>query len=334
MNMIPLKFAALLCLFALVGCGERSEIVVVPPLDGATVHQVLFATNRAANGRLFGAARSSETTYGIVNVSVPPEHEVGVVEYPGHSAKGQASFGIVDAATTKDPTAFEQLLQQQVALRPKGRRRAVVFVHGYNNTFAEALYMNTQIIHDYKSQDIPILFSWPSAGENLGYLQDRDSVMFSRSALETVLEQIDGSGIESFVIVAHSIGSQLVMEALRQHAIRNKGTQWPKLDGVVLVSPDIDIEMFEQQRADMGGLPKPFVVIGSGNDRLLALSGVINGNSVRLGMVEDASILANADATVVSSSFATHLFSANHTTAFASPEMIALLKGFDVVDAE
>jgi esterase/lipase superfamily enzyme len=279
--------------------------------------------------RLFGAARSSITSYGTAVVSVPPDHKVGVVEYPGKSADAKAAFGITQAATSQNPAAFDHIVAERVAARPLGNRRAVVFVHGYNNTFSEALYMNAQIVHDYQSPDIPVLFSWPSAGENLSYLQDRESVMLSRSALEALLDRLSASGIESFTIVGHSIGSQLVMEALRQHAIRNGGKQWPKLAGVVLVSPDIDVEMFEQQRSDMGGLPQPFIVVGSGKDRLLPISGVINGNSLRLGLVEDTAVLASGDATVVSASFATEILSVNHTTAFASPAMIALLKGLE-----
>lgn len=325
--MVFLKSWPLIALLCLAACGERSDIVVVPEMTGATLHEVLFATNRAPDARLFGATRSSITTYGTAVVSVPPTHEVGVVEYPGKTANAKDAFGITHAETSQNPAAFDAVLAQRVAARAPGNRRAVVFVHGYNNTFSEALYMNAQIIHDYQSPDIPVLFSWPSAGENLGYLQDRESMMLSRSALEALLDKLSASGVESFTIVGHSIGSQLVMEALRQHAIRNGGKHWPDLAGVVLVSPDIDVEMFEQQRKDMGALPQPFIVVGSGKDRLLSISGVINGNSVRLGTVEDTAVLGNEDATVVSASFATELLSANHTTAFASPAMIAVLKG-------
>jgi esterase/lipase superfamily enzyme len=327
--MTILKSLPLIALLCLAGCGERSDIVVVPETQGATLHEVLFATNRAPDARLFGAARSSITTYGTAMVSVPPSHKTGVVEYPGKTADAQGGFGITEAATSQNPAAFDTVLAERLATRSPGNRRAVVFVHGYNNTFSEALYMNAQIIHDYQSPDIPVLFSWPSAGENLGYLQDRESMMLSRSALEALLDRLSASGVESFTIVGHSIGSQLVMEALRQHAIRSGGTHWPKLAGVVLVSPDIDVEMFQQQRDDMGGLPQPFIVVGSNKDRLLPVSGVINGNSMRLGLVEDAAILPNTDATVVSASFATGLLSVNHTTAFAAPEMIALLKSLE-----
>ncbi|WP_158623202.1 alpha/beta hydrolase [Pseudorhodobacter sp. E13] len=322
-------FAALALGLLLLGCGPRSAIVVVPQTQGATVHEVLFATNRAPSAQLFGAERSAQVSYGAVRVSVPPAHEPGRVEYPGEAADPQKHFGIVDARRAAEGAGFGALLAQQLATRAAKERRVTIFVHGYNNSFAEALYMNTQIIHDYQTRDIPLLFSWPSAGENLGYLQDRDSVLFSRSAFETVLDQVQASGVESFTIVAHSIGSQLVMEVLRQHAIRNGGAQWGKLAGVVLVSPDIDVEMFEQQAADMGSLPQPFVVVGSRNDQLLRFSGVLNGNRLRLGTVEDTAVLTRAKAQVVSASFATRKLSANHTTAFSSPDMIALLRALE-----
>jgi esterase/lipase superfamily enzyme len=322
------KLALIAALMFLTACAERAEVVMVPQVAGASVHEVLFATNRAPNARLFGNTRSATTSYGTARVSVPPAHEKGVVEYPTSTANPKTEFGILSAKTTQSAASFDTVLAQRVAARAKGNRRAVVYVHGYNNTFAEALYMNTQIIHDYQSPDIPVLFSWPSAGDNLGYLQDAGSVMYSRSALEALLDQLNASGVESFVIIGHSIGSQLVMEALRQHAIRNHGQTWSKLDGVLLVSPDIDVDNFEQQRKDMGGLPQPFVVVGSGKDRLLKISGVINGGEARLGTIEDTEVLGNDDATVVSASFATHMLSTNHTTAFTSPAMMALLQGY------
>lgn len=321
-------YVAGLSLLGLIGCGARSTVVVVPETASASVHTLLFATNRAPDNGMFGASRSDSATYGSVRVSVPPKHKVGVVEYPGTSADVQSKFGIVEAATTQSAVTFDQLLAQQAAQRDPGKRRVVIFVHGYNNTFAEALYMNTQIIHDYKSTDIPLLFSWPSGGENLGYMHDRDEVMSSRSAFEAVLDQVNAADVESFVIVGHSIGSQLVMETLRQHAIRGGGKAWAKLAGVLLVSPDIDVDVFEQLRKDMGGLPQPFMVIGSKNDRLLAISGVINGGSDRLGTVEDTAALSNDEATVISASFATSFWSANHTTAFASPDMMKLLDSY------
>jgi len=326
--MFHLKTLLSVCLLGLAGCAARSDAVFVPASPLATVHQLLFATNRAADENMFGATRSDQTTYGLVRVSVPPGHKVGVVEYPGKTADVKTEFGVVDAAATQKVAGFKRLIAEQSAKRKPGNRRMVVFVHGYNNTFAEALYMNTQIVHDYHSTDIPLLFSWPSGGENLGYLQDRVEILASRSAFEAVLDVVNSSDIESFVIVGHSIGSQLVMEALRQHAIRSKGKTWAKLAGVFLVSPDIGVELFEQQRKDMGALPQPFVVVGSQNDRLLAISGVINGGQVRLGELDDTAKLNNSDATVVSSSFATSLWSANHTTAFDSPDMMKLLLSY------
>jgi esterase/lipase superfamily enzyme len=77
-----LKIWPVLALLCLSACGERSEIVMVPQTQGAALHEVLFATNRAPDSRLFGATRSSITTYGAAMVSVPPTHKTGVVAAP------------------------------------------------------------------------------------------------------------------------------------------------------------------------------------------------------------------------------------------------------------
>lgn len=323
-------FLYLLAVFVVAACAARDEIVVVPARADATLHDVLYATNRAPNNRLFGDERSSVVSYGQIQVSVPSSHKLGVVEYPDkNNANPQSEFGIVEASATTETTGFARILQNQIDKRAAGKRTAIVYVHGFNNSFAEALYMNTQLLHDYGRKDIPVLFSWPSAGENLAYLHDRDSVMLSRSALESLLDQLEASDLEGFFIVGHSIGSQLIVEALRQHAIRNDGDQWSKLSGVMLVAPDIDVDLFEQQMVDMGGVPEPFFVVASENDRLLALSGIISGSAARLGAVDDPVRYGVGNATLMSATFASDIWSVNHTTAFTSPEMIAFLRSYN-----
>ncbi|MFT5785226.1 MAG: esterase/lipase superfamily enzyme [Ascidiaceihabitans sp.] len=328
MDVLLKTLVKLLMTLALAGCVAHGEAVVVPVTKDATLHDILFATNRVPNNQLYGNVRSNALSFGEICVSVPSGHRLGVVEYPDKSPDPQTNFGIVAAATTVDPRGFDQMLDKQISKRAKGERNAIVYVHGFNNSFAEALYMNAQLLHDYKRKDIPVMFSWPSAGENFAYLHDRDSIMFSRSALETLLDQLQASNIESFSIVGHSIGSQLVVEVLRQRAIRNNGAQWSKLRSTALVSPDIDVELFEQQAIDMGGLPQPFFVIASENDRLLQLSGILSGSNVRLGAIGDADRLDASDATLMSATFAADIWSSNHTTAFQSRDMIELLRAF------
>lgn len=291
-------------------------------------HKVLFATNRASNDHMFGTQRSDAISYGEVTVAVPPLHKIGVVEYPTQNPDPKADFGVITATTTQKASQFKTLLHNQIRTKPVNERTAVVYVHGFNNTFSEALFLNTQIMHDYDRPEIPVMFSWPSAGESLAYLHDRDSILASRSALETLLDQLQASDLERFILVGHSMGAHLVMETLRQHAIRTGQGQWSKLGMVALISPDIDLKVFEQQTAEMGGLPQPFLVVSSKNDRLLALSGIIS-STTRVGGINPSDTKITGDATVMSSTFATQLWSVNHTTAFTSPEMIAYLSAFE-----
>ncbi|MEP1765412.1 MAG: alpha/beta fold hydrolase [Sulfitobacter sp.] len=325
--MKPLIFA--LSLITVTGCATRDQIAMVPPVAGAVQHEVLFATNRSANARMFGETRSPHASFGQATVAVPPDHQLGVVEYPARPADPQSEFGLISAKTTTSIPAFEGLVNAQVAARSTNDRAAIVYVHGFNSTFAEALYLNTQLIHDYNRTEVPVLFSWPSSGSSLAYLYDHESVLTARSPLETLLDTLQRSDVESFSIVAHSMGSQLVMETLRQRAIRAGGQQWPKLSAVALVAPDIDVDVFAQLSEDMGGLPQPFAIIASQNDQLLSLSGVVNGSVARVGSLTPQEDLLRSQATLVSADFATEIWSSNHMTAFRSPEMITYLSAFE-----
>ncbi|MEH6644737.1 alpha/beta hydrolase [Sulfitobacter sp.] len=332
--MIKSYFLALLFI-ACTGCATRDQIAMVPPVEGAVQHTVLFATNRAPSNRMFNETRSLTTSYGEAIVAVPPEHEVGVVEYPATSSNPHSEFGVVHAGTTTDLGDFKKILTREVDKRASGNRSAIVYVHGFNSTFAEALYLNTQLMHDYERSEVPIMFSWPSSGQSLAYLHDHESILSARNPLEKLLETLEGSDLDSFTVVAHSMGSQLVMETLRQHAIRTGGRHWSKLNGVVLVSPDIDVQVFAQLSTDMGELPDPFIVIASKNDKLLSLSGVINGSKARVGgVISKDALPASSKATLVGASFATDVWSSNHMTAFRSPEMIRYLNAFETTMPE
>ena len=54
---------------------------------------------------------------------------------------------------------------------------ALVFVHGFNTTFDNALFRTAQIAYDLKFDGAPFVYSWPSQGQ-VGfqdYSYDRES---------------------------------------------------------------------------------------------------------------------------------------------------------------
>ena len=68
----------------------------------------------------------------------------------------------------------------------------LIFVHGFNNRFDDAVYRFAQIVHDSKAEAVPVLFTWPSRGDVRlrSYTYDRESANYSRDALEELIDQL------------------------------------------------------------------------------------------------------------------------------------------------
>ena len=168
------------------------------------------------------------------------------------------------------------------------RHHALVFVHGYNTRFEEAVYRFAQIAHDSGADVVPVLFTWPSRGRALEYLYDRESANYSRDGLEAVLQSlVDDKQVSEVSILAHSLGNWVAVEALRQMAIRHGGLP-DKIKNIMLASPDIDVDVFRREIAEIenGHKPPPVTLFVSQDDKALGLSQLIAGDEPRLGAVD------------------------------------------------
>jgi esterase/lipase superfamily enzyme len=164
--------------------------------------------------------------------------------------------------------------------------RVLVYVHGFNNHFDDAVYQLAQIVHDSGANAAPVLFTWPSRGSIFEYVYDRESTISSRDALEETLRNIARDpAVGEITVMAHSMGSWLVMETLRQMAIRD-GRVAAKVQNVILASPDLDVDVFATQWRDIGQ-PRPrLTIFVSRNDKALRVSRRLAGNIDRLGQID------------------------------------------------
>ncbi|NCA90355.1 MAG: alpha/beta hydrolase, partial [Gammaproteobacteria bacterium] len=60
---------------------------------------------------------------------------------------------------------------------------------------------------------------------------------------------------------------RIVMETLRDIALSGETETMARLSGVLLISPDIDVDMFREQARTIGPLPQPFVIFTSQKDK-------------------------------------------------------------------
>jgi len=326
--------SALLMMLALAGCTspEYHRLMartIAPASDAeiAGVHRIFLATTRAKSdqdGLIFSGDRTLDPHFAFVDVTVPKVHEAGIIERAVNPVVADPAryFTARRLGIFRSSDDYRTELAREI--RQRGGR-AMVFVHGYNTAFDDAVYRMTQVAHDSGYPGAVVLFTWPSAGRVVDYLYDQNSAMASRDALEDLLRLLAEAGAERIDLVAHSMGSLVTMEALRQLAMSNDADLNGKLADVILASPDIDADVFKTQKRRLGSSRTNFVVLASRNDRALGFSSFLSGRRERVGAIINAEELAEYGVTVVDVTALATGASLNHTTFAENPVLVKLL---------
>jgi esterase/lipase superfamily enzyme len=142
---------------------------------------------------------------------------------------------------------------------------------------------------------------------------------------------VAASGARGIVIVAHSMGAALTMEVLRQIALDDNTGVMSRISGVVLISPDLDVDVFRSQARDIGALPQPFVIFGSSKDRVLGLSAILSSEETRLGNLDDLSKIADLKVTYFDT--AAYDTGAGHQNVGTNPVLLSLFDGIVGIDS-
>ena len=320
-----LPVLTLMAMVALAACAPRPTAIRAAPDPAAQVQPVHVATGRRFDrtGPLFGYERAPGLRYFRADISVPPTHAPGRIEWPDGPPDAATDFVVTGTEVIGGPGRLVSRMREG-----SDGRETLLYVHGYNNTLSEAMFRLAQIRTDFDVTMPALLFSWPSAGDPRGYVYDRDSVLFARDDLVALLERLTAGARDRVFVLAHSMGSQLVMEALRQVALSGDRQVLSRLSGVVLMSPDIDPDVFARQAEAIGALPQPFFIFITRADRALTLSGLITGRKPRLGVIDAADEVARPDVQVVDFTDLATGEALNHFVPVTSPAAIAMLNRF------
>jgi esterase/lipase superfamily enzyme len=267
-------------------------VAVSASAPGTDVVDMLVATTRAQvedpPGVMFGGERAIGLAFADIAVSIPPDavRKVGEVQWPASLPGDPAHDFVTTRADRMDLKEARANFDQRIAKTPG--RHVLIFVHGYNTRFEEAVYRFAQITHDSHADFVPLLFTWPSRGRALEYFYDRESANYSRDALEAVLRTVvEDPNVAAVSLLSHSLGNFVAVEAVRQMAIRDHGLS-PKIKDIMLASPDIDVDVFRRQIAEIEIDDKqpPVTLFVSQDDRALGISKMLAGDEPRLGAVD------------------------------------------------
>lgn len=307
------------------------NIGVAEPGDALGNVHIFVATTRerGTDAALFTGERGPKGAFATINISVPRDHKTGELELPSSGAAPVPSkhFTVTQARRLELPQITAEV-KAAILKRPPHERDVLVFVHGFNTTFADASFRLSQIVHDSGFKGVPVLFTWPSRGELLAYPYDRESALYSRDYLENTLRALGKDlGAGRVDILAHSMGTMLTLETLRQAKIRGDGSFNGKLRDVMLASPDVDLDVFRTQARI---IDRPMTVFVSKDDKALAFSRRFAGDKRRLGALSDDDVemiakLKSEKIEIIDMSSISTSDRLNHGKFAASPKVVGLI---------
>ena len=253
---------------------------------------VFYVTNRAftpgkgpCSNDSFGITPGGDVQYGVCRVNVPKKHATGKIEAAVDDSADAEKFFKVLSSKSYD---FDPFLK---AIQRAGSSQVLVFVHGFNVKFQEAVLRAAQLAYDLKFQGPVVLFSWPAGAED-GILSStliaKTYKINRANAQQSIKDAVDFFDLVSHLnmktyLYVHSMGHQVVIPALMDVA---KDTDVNLLvNEMVFNAPDFDLKQFKELAPSLRKLANRITLYCSYNDTAMSASEQVNGGT-RLGACE------------------------------------------------
>ncbi len=199
-------------------------------------------------------------------------------------------------------------IQRRLAQSPK--REVLLYVHGFNETFATAAYTAAELCHFLGREPVCAFFTWPASSTGsflISYTTTTESADYAVEHLKKSLRTIATTpGVEGLHILAHSRGTAVTLRAVRELGMEaiaagKEPANLYKIKNLVLLSPDIDVGLAGQSMTSYlsdpdlvtvwpeGRLPRildgRLTIYASPEDRALAVSQWLFRSRSRMGQL-------------------------------------------------
>ncbi|WP_138481703.1 alpha/beta hydrolase [Dyadobacter bucti] len=259
-------------------------------------------------------------------VSIPKSHKYGGLEKPF------SVFGLqLEAESDQDHIVFKGLEKFTYEyfcdyLKSHGgiSKSALVYIHGYNTSFDDAAKRTAQMVYDLNFGGIGMFYSWPSQEKTVAYPVDSANIPWTEIHLTNFLQHFSNiEAIENLYIIAHSMGTRLVENALT--ARKQRGNPKQVIRELILAAPDIDERIFKEKIAPiLPGVAERTTVYRSGDDVALLASHKFNGFA-RLGDVRNGINTYKQIDMIDATGFKTDFL--GHSDYASSPELLYDING-------
>lgn len=187
------------------------DLVEIVAINYATTRKPTF------DEQYYDQQRDDKINFGVAHVSIPKlAHRPGNIESPYKflgikiSEKDPAKHFTVHENTILNEEIFINVLS-----KADNSEKIIVFLHGFNVSFEEAVYKAAQIKYDIQIKHPMLLLSWPSCSSAKDYAYDKQSTISSSilfSKLFDLLETNDLFDGKEIVVIAHSMGNMLLSQ--------------------------------------------------------------------------------------------------------------------------
>jgi esterase/lipase superfamily enzyme len=220
---------------------------------------IYFVTDRSptrSTGVFFGSSRGGSLRYGYCIITIPFSHRSGELERPSwlklQFSEDANRDVILQDATELKPSEFSGEINSVLGDTHEGR--LLLFVHGYNVSFAAAARRTGQLAWDLNltgraSNGAALFYSWPSRGEAAPYVSDESNAEWTQSDLtEFLADFLATTTARHIYVIAHSMGSRPTLRAIA--ALSSSHPELlTKIHEIILAAPDIDADTFRRQIA-------------------------------------------------------------------------------------
>lgn len=282
----------LVLLAPVLGCRENLRDTLnarlADPMSGSRNMDVFVLTNRATSNAtttcssgFFSNQMAAQIRAMRCTVNVPAKHSVGALDT---SPEPRADRDIYFAASSSQAATEEELY----AVAEKAKE-VLLFVHGFNVPFDEALVRAAQIKYDVKYQRPVFLFTWPAgSGDgmldgvlmNRTYAENQKNARASVDQLARVFQELRRRGVAVHLMV-HSMGHQIAIPALLQ--VARDGGKRPFIEEAIFNAPDYPSGEFIVEAPTLRQAARRITLYCSPGDNALIASQKMNGN-YRIGM--------------------------------------------------
>ena len=228
--------------------------------------------------------------YGSCKINIPKDHIQGNIERPSkilwlfNLSENDEKHIVLKKIQEKSEDDFYQWLKRD--LPNTENKSALLFVHGYNTSFAEAAWRTGQIAYDTPFNGLTGFFSWPSYGNNINYFSDIENADASITALEKFIEDfIIKTEAKKLHIIAHSMGNRVVTQALNNLFRKESFKPYRNIiNQIILAAPDLDQDVFTSNiLPTFKNIGFKRTLYASDKDKALSLSKTLRIGKIRLG---------------------------------------------------